>query len=65
MDLILLLIEEAKSERDTLNKQIQDLKASVSHLSNTQQLPFEKKLNSDLKKLETTIKQMKLQKFER
>lgn len=65
MDLILLLIEEAKTERDTLKKQLQDIKTSMSQVDSIQQLPFEDKLNSDLKKLETTIKQMKLRKFKR
>lgn len=37
----------------------------MGHVSNTQQLPFEEKLTNDLKKLETTIKRIKLGKFKR
>lgn len=65
MDLILLLIEEAKTERATLREQLQELRSSMGHVSNTQQLPLEEKLTNDLKKLETTIKKIKLRKFKR
>ncbi|KAL7370585.1 hypothetical protein ABVT39_004879 [Epinephelus coioides] len=37
----------------------------MSQVDSIQQLPFEDKPNSDLKKLETTIKHMKLRKFKR
>ncbi len=54
----LLLTEEAKAERATLRERRDDIKATVNQTNNTQQFAFEETFASDLKQLETTIRQM-------
>lgn len=65
LDLILLLIEEAKKERASLSERLQELRATLSHVTSEQKLPYEEKLKEDLDKLENTIKQMKIKKMKR
>lgn len=65
LDLILLLIEQAKAERSSLTARLQEQRAALSNVSIDLKLPYEEKLKGDLGKLETTIKQMKLKKMKR
>lgn len=66
MDLILLLIEEARKQRDVMKNLIDDVRTIISSLNMSEQtLPFEEKLKVDTTKLEMTIKQTKLRKLER
>lgn len=65
MDLMLLLIEEGKKQREELKIQLETLKAFLSASNTEQRLPFEEKLKADLHKLENTVKQTKLRKLRR
>lgn len=66
LDLILLLIEEAKKQKSALQSQIEELKSELTQTeSEEHRLPFEKKLKEDLDKLSTKLKQGKLIKFKR
>lgn len=63
MDLMLLLIEQAKTEKAALTERLQTLKAE-RQVSDAQ-VPFEEKLKADLAKLELNIKQTKMRKLKR
>lgn len=63
LDLMLLLIQEAKKQK-TLNE-IANLKEEISTNFKNQQISFEKELEVDLEKLQRELKQEKLRKFNR
>ena len=64
MDLILLLIENAKTQSEGVRTKITDIESSLP-MPVEQQLPFLNKIKEGITKLETDIKAMKLDKFKR
>lgn len=65
-DLILLLIEESKRQKDFLNKDIEGIKGEIAHIdSEEQKLPLENKLKEDVDKLHSFLRREKLEKFKR
>ncbi|XP_052445761.1 uncharacterized protein LOC127987457 [Carassius gibelio] len=66
LDLILLLIEEARKQKSVVQSHIEDLKSQLIQTeSEEHRLPFENKLKEDLDKLSTKLKQGKIIKFKR
>lgn len=64
MDLMLLLIEDAKKQRDDLKTRILDIESSLP-MSPEQQVPFQQKIKNEILKLEVIIKEQKVRKFKR
>ena len=64
MDLILLLIEDAKRQREALTVRLTELETSLP-LTAEQQIPFQDKIKEEIYKLETTVKEMKVAKLQR
>lgn len=65
LDLMLLLIEEAKKQQIQTQKDITALKEEISVQFQDQQIPFEEEINDGLAKLKRELKQAKLAKFQR
>lgn len=65
LDLMLLLIEEAKKQQAQTQNEISTLKEELSVQYKEHQLPFEKEIKEGLEKLHGVIKQEKLAKFKR
>jgi uncharacterized membrane protein YgaE (UPF0421/DUF939 family) len=65
LDLMLLLIEEAKKQKYATEKEITSIKKEISTKYKDQELPFEKEIKEGLDKLQRHIKQEKLAKFKR
>lgn len=65
LDLMLLLIEEAKKQKCTTEKEIVSLKKEISTKYKDQEIPFQKEIKEGLEKLQRHIKQEKLSKFKR
>lgn len=65
LDLMLLLIEEAKKQRCESQKEMEELKAEMSSKFADKEPTFEKDLKEGLDKLQKEIKQEKLEKFKR
>lgn len=65
-DLILLLIEESKRQKDFLNKDIEGIKGEIAHIdSEEQKLPLENKLKEDVDKFHSFLRRKILEKFDR
>ena len=65
-DLMLLLIEEAKKQKLSVQTQIEELKAQLLEIETEEhRLPFEKKLKEDMDKLSLKLKQGKVRKYKR
>ena len=64
MDLMLLLIEDHKKQREELGAKITQIESSLT-LTPEQKVPFFKKISDDIHKTEVTIKELKRTKFER
>lgn len=66
LDLILLLIEEARKQKAVIQSQIEDLKANLIQAETEEsRSTFEKKLQEDVEKLSVKLRQVKLAKFKR
>lgn len=64
LDLILLLIEEARKQKMALQTEIKELKAQLFEKeSEEHRLPFENKLKEEMDKLSAKLKQGKIVKF--
>lgn len=64
MDLMLLLIEDGKKQRDDLRTKITDIESKLP-MSPELQIPFQQKIKDEILKLEVTIKELKVRKFKR
>lgn len=64
MDLMLLLIQDGKKEREQIQSRIRDIESSLPTPLD-QQVPFQQTIREEILKLETTIKEMKVRKFKR
>ena len=64
MDLILLLIEDGKKQRIELKTKIDAIEATLP-MPPDEQATFQQKIHAEVHKLETTIKEMKLDKYKR
>lgn len=66
LDLILLIIEHSKREKEETQKQLEEIKSQISTIKDDQKkLPFENKLKEDLEKLTDWVRQQKVKKFKR
>ena len=66
LDLILLIIEHSKKEKEVVQEDINEIKVQISGMSNDDiKLPFENKLKQDLEKLTDWVRQLKIKKFKR
>lgn len=67
LDLILLLITEAKIQKNNVQEEIQELKQKIADIQDSAQTKesFEQKLRVDIEKLSQTLRQLKLDKFRR
>lgn len=66
LDLILLLIEEAKKQKSALQLEIEKLKSELAQAEpEDKRLPFEQKLKEDLERLKSTLTQGKIETFKR
>lgn len=66
LDLILLIIEHSKKEKEVVQEKINEIKVQISGMSNDdRKLPFENKLKQDLEKLTDWVRQQKIKKFKR
>lgn len=66
LDLILLIIEHSKKEKEVAQEKLNEIKAQISGMSNDDiKLPFENKLKHDLEKLTDWVRQQKIKKFKR
>lgn len=66
LDLILLIIEKTKKEREQVQERIRELREETSKVKDDiQTIPFEDKLKESLEKFTMELKQYKLKKFKR
>lgn len=66
LDLILLIIEHNKKEREATQEKLDEMKTQISTIDDEQKkLPFENKLKEDLEKLTDWVRQQKVKKFKR
>ena len=67
LDLILLLIEEAKTQRSQVQAQMDEIRQTIAHkeASADQKDTLEKKLQEDINRLSRSLKQIKMDKFRR
>lgn len=66
LDLILLIIEHSKKEKEAIQEKLNEIKVQISGMSNDDtKLPFENKLKQDLEKLTDWVRQQKIKKFKR
>lgn len=67
LDLILLLIEEAKTQRSQIQTEISEIRQTITRKEGSaeEKDSLEKKLREDIDKLSRSLKQMKMDKFRR
>ena len=65
LDLMLLLIQEGKTQKTSIQNEIQELKQKIAEKHDPTQTALEQKLRDDIDKLSQTLKLEKLEKYRR